>query len=90
MSGKELSGKVIIVLFIACFLAGSVVRSWTSSHHAFQKNDHQQEEREFPIIRHRISKQLAEVRSEVDPENPLVVQNSTVAPDNCLCFCFCL
>ncbi|XP_031259911.1 probable beta-1,3-galactosyltransferase 8 [Pistacia vera] len=70
MSGKALSGKVIIVLCIACFLAGSVVRSWTSTHHTLQKNDDEQEEREFPIIRHHVSKQLAEVRSDFDPKNP--------------------
>lgn len=73
MRVKALSGKVIIVLCIACFLAGSVVRSWTNSHHTFQKNGHQQEEQEFPIIRHHVSKQLAEVRSDFDPENTLVV-----------------
>ncbi|KAJ0086868.1 hypothetical protein Patl1_06968 [Pistacia atlantica] len=70
MRGKALSGKVIIVLCIACFLAGSVVRSWTSTHHTLQKNDDEQQEREFPIIRHHVSKQLAEVRSDFDPKNP--------------------
>ncbi|KAH9726066.1 putative beta-1,3-galactosyltransferase 8 [Citrus sinensis] len=86
MKAKAASGKTLLALCIACFLAGSFFSTWT---HTFHQDNNQQIPINFP---NHVTKLADEVTSDCDHHDnkPLVVHNYRDIVGNCMSVCVSL
>lgn len=86
MKAKAASGKTLLALCIACFLAGSFFSTWT---HTFHQDNNQQIPINFP---NHVTKLADEVTSDCDHHDnkPLVVHNYRDIVGNCMSVCVCV